>query len=543
MEVTDIIELAKLPASERIIAMREDSTLLSTLYFGDGTDELLAIINGYENTTQHDLRKTLAISMEFVIEELLRQTDSIWTAKGGNIHTEFEGEAKKKFKEALKDVRGGMNLRQFVKEIWWERFVTDPNGLIFMEVSEDGKDFEFTYKSINFIQAYKVDGIQPTWILFEPHKVEVIIDPKDKKKTKEVKLQWFVDSQKYVLLQIIEDEVTVVEEKPHTFEEVPAVVNSSIFNTKKAIKISPIHKQQGLILSYLVKLSVKEIHQFLHSYPIYWQYQQICPTCKGKRKVGNDVCAPCNGTGLTTRKDVSDVLSLKRPEQGDVAIGAPAGYESPDNATMGELRTELKWVNDLLTQSYWGTTFQKSDTPTATGRFIDLQPVSNKLNIDADIAQTVETHLMNLVGKWLFPTSFKKSWSLYGRRFIIETPDMLMERYLTSKGKTAPVNMLNWLLEQFYIAEFANDEQMADFFLTLMLVEPYVHLSIDVVVKLPITDEEKKDKIYYQEWLKTIEASHIVENKDSPEKLKLELREYSSGKSIEIKTEENGTEK
>jgi len=532
MEASSILTLVKQPVSDKIKEMRKDSEELSMLYFGDDTDTFLQLINGYENSTQHALRKKLAISMEFMVEELLRQVDSIWSAKGGSIEYGIKGENLKKFKETLNDVRGGMSLRKFVKEIWFERFVVDPNGLTFLDIDEDGEKFKLTYKSIHSIQSYEVSGIDVEWVLFEPFKIE-----EKTNETEGVTYQWFVDSEKYVLLKITNGIASIEDAKPHIFGQVPCIVNSSIFSTKKAIKISPIKRQTDLLKSYLIKNSVKEIYQYLHLYPIYWQYEQICPVCKGKRKIGTEVCGPCNGTGMTTRKDVSDVISLKKPEQGETPVSAPAGFIQPEIATLVEQRNELVWLWNLIFHSHWGTTTEKSTNDTATGRFIDIQPVNNRLNIYADIAQTVETKLMNLIGKWQFPESYKESISLIGRRFIIETPDMLMTRYLDAKIKFAPINMLDWLLEQFYIAEFANDEKMADFYLTLMNVEPYIHLSIDNVQVLQIDPKIIKRKLYFQEWLKTINPATVTIKK--PEGLIAELDKFI----LNQKDPENGTGK
>jgi len=505
MESEDILKLVKLPSSEKIKEMREDSKVLSMLYFGEGTDEYLQILNSYENETQHELRQKLAISMEFMVEELLRQTDSIWSAKGSSVEYGVSGKNLKIFTEALNDVRGGMSLRQFVKEIWFERFVVDPNGLIFVEVSKSSDKFKLVYKSINSIFNYDTDGTDVKWVFFEPHEVDYNEEGKES-----AKYQWFVDEANYSLIKTVDDIQTIFDQIPHTFGKVPSVVNSSIFTTKRAIKVSPINKQIDLLKSYLTKNSVKEIYQYLHSYPIYWQYEQICPACNGKRMIGTEVCHVCNGVGLTTRKDVSDVISLRKPEENETPVSAPAGYVQPDLATMAEQRTELEWLWNIIFHSHWGTTTEKSSNETATARFIDIQPVNNRLNAYADIAQLIETKLMNFIGKFVLPTSYKESTSLLGRRFIIETPDMLMERYLSAKSKKAPVNMLTWILEQFYMAEFANDENMAEFYLTLMEVEPFVHRTIEEVVNLPIDPQIIKRKVYFQEWLKEVDPSTVV---------------------------------
>jgi len=60
------------------------------------------------------------------------------------------------------------------------------------------------------------------------------------------------------------------------------------------------------------------------------------------------------------------------------------------------------------------------------------------------------------------------------------------------------------------MAEFANDENMAEFYLTLMEVEPFVHRTIEEVVNLPIDPQIIKRKVYFQEWLKEVDPSTVV---------------------------------
>ncbi len=56
---------------------------------GIGLQKLLARVNGYENTTQYDLRKKFAISNKYVTSKLLRPVDNIWKSKGGSVHSDI----------------------------------------------------------------------------------------------------------------------------------------------------------------------------------------------------------------------------------------------------------------------------------------------------------------------------------------------------------------------------------------------------------------------------------------------------------------------
>lgn len=112
---------------------------------------------------------------------------------------------------------------------------------------------------------------------------------------------------------------------------------------------------------------------------------------------------------------------------------------------------------------------------TATGRFIDVQAVYNKLNEIADIAQTIEQKLTYIFGKFFLPVITVWGQYVYGRRYIAEPPDVLWKRYEDARKNGAPVMTLNYLLEQFYIAEFVSNQAMADYYIKLIYVEPDPH--------------------------------------------------------------------
>jgi len=476
-----------------------ESAILKTMYFGINTDSVLEKINNYENDEQHKLRKKLRITNEYVTDELLRPADNIWEAKGGVIYYGVPEAKQDEFKGYLKSVIPGMSIRQFMKNVWWVQFVTDPNGIILLTV-ENGEPI-LKHKASREIEAYKATGDRIDWILFKPHR--------QTPGGKDVSL--YID--KYVFQEVtaIEGGYEVIDEQPNELGMVPAVINSPIYDTERQRRVSPIQKQIDLLRSFLVKNSVKEIYQFLHLYPIFWQIETICPACHGLR-IGKDnkVCSVCNGTGFVSHKDVSDVLVLKNPDEDSQVITPPAGYVQPDLATMEAQRIELGWVFDEMFKSHWGTTTEKGKNETATGRFIDVQPVNKKLDWYASIAETVESMLITLFGAYYYQEANKPSSVTYGRRFIIESPDSILKRYQEAKEKNAPVKVLDMLLEQFYYSEYQTDPQMLEYYLKLAKIEPYVHKSIEEVMALEIAPGEKDKKKYFPEWQKTLSVAQVV---------------------------------
>lgn len=513
------ISLSK--TDEWINVARKDSVKLLLHYYGTDTDGFLKQISGLENAEQLELRKKHAIPNDYLTENLLRPIDNIWNAKGGSEKIDLPEKLLKDFKEKLKDVGKGYSLKQYIKEVWKDKLFSDPNGLTFVEVSEDGKSAYLTTKSIFNIKNMGIHGTKPEYVCFEPH----YFDEDTKEKLSKKRL-WLVDDLFYREIQIDNDEtIIILQEKRNTFGRVPAIVNSPIIDTLREVKISPIQKQVKLLDSYLIGQSVKEIYQFLHGYPVFWMYAKKCNVCDGSGYVEGKKCPSCGGSGYNTKKDVSDAIALKAPTEEGQPVLAPnvAGYVQPDLETWREQRTELDWKYKLIEYSHWGTTSEKGANETATARWIDTQPVNNRLNVYADIAEDVHSCLLDLLGQFYY-TSYKGSNVHYGRRFLIETPDQVWNKYLNAKKENAPISAKNQLLEQYYESEYQKNQLLLDYYLKLVKIEPFVHNTIEDVIKMPITEIEKAMKTYFSEWLQTKMINEIVD-KDRETLLK-ELETY-----------------
>ena len=111
-------------------------------------------------------RDKFAISNKFITDRLLRPTDSVFSAKGGFSRYLFKSENESKeteFKGKLKDIYSGYSLSQYIHRIWFDKYIVDPNGLIFMEVEEDGSGIYPCYKSIHSIRNYKQEAKYRDW--------------------------------------------------------------------------------------------------------------------------------------------------------------------------------------------------------------------------------------------------------------------------------------------------------------------------------------------------------------------------------------------
>lgn len=543
-----ILLLAVLPTDPEILTMRLDCVRYRRNYFGEKFQDYLSKINNYENDEQYQLRKKFAESNASLVENLLRPLDNIFSAKGGVRSFELDAKSDSDFRDKLNNVRSGMSMVDFMRDVFTEQLMTNPGGMAFIEPkANDPKVATITIKSVDCIKNYSLDGIKPEYVVFEFDQYE------DKNNT--VKLLWIVDDFAYYRLRITKGETKqtglfdsqekgekkpegkvlleiaeIIETKAHNLKQVPGVVFSPLTDSRRKVKISPIHNQIEKLDLYCYDNSVKQIYQAKHGFPIFWSYVTACPVCKGTRVYNGNDCPACSGTGVNMRKDVSDVMYLKLPNDDDGIKVAPdvAGFVQPDLETWQEMRIELKDKYNLIYYSHWGTVEEKSDNETATGRFIDVQPVNNKLNRYADIFENGERILTNLIGVFYYPSGFKQSHISYGRRFLIETPDQIWDKYLNAKKGMAPSQVLDLLLEQYYESEYRKNEVMLGVMLKRMKLEPFVHSTIEEVNGWTVDDDVKAQKIWFSEWIKEVEQTELIAK--SVDDLKKMLIEYADSK-------------
>ena len=517
-EVDDWIELA-----------RDQSRKLKMHFYGTGLTEFLTKIQSLESDAQIALRKKYAVSNSWVVETLLRAVDNVWSAKGGLTTIDAPDTVKDSIVNALDNVTQGYSLDNYLQHIWFDRFVTDPNGLLFNEVNEeDGKTY-LVYKSIFDIVHMKMNGIQPEYIVFAP---DVVIEHDNDiitKETGKTEYFWIVDDAFYYRVSRDNKGISILDTIPNSFGVVPATQNSPLLDTETGIKVSPIHKQVELLDSYVIDSSISNIYKKLNGFPITWMYAQKCDGCKGSGEVNGDICKSCNGTKQSMKKDVSDVLLLATPKSAESPTIAPnvAGHISPDLDTWREQRTELEYIYNLIYYSQWGTTTEKADNETATGRFIDAQPVINRLNMYGDVIEVIKTRTIEFFAMHEAPNTIVDVHVSEGRRYLVETPDQIWKKYLETIEKGADESSKDLQLSQYYEAEWQSDDTMRDYYLKLMKIEPLVHYNIPDVLGMEVGQNVKDMKIAFPSWKNITPIADVITQ--PLESLINSLKSYTDG--------------
>ncbi len=500
-------------------------------------------IEGIEQEEQLEARKAMFVSNKNVCAEILRQTDSVFSAKGGQTEYLFKNDndnMQSKVVERFANIQNGYSLSHYMQHEFFENFKRDANGLTFIE--GDAEKPVLSYKSIGTIRNYSISGIGVDWVAFEAMEED---QSDDIKGTVYRVVDEMYNYKFLVSKDSTENNVKRIEQVAHGFDEVPAIVNSPTINKLNGNRKTILSDVFELLDKLLVKTSVANVVELRHSYPMYFYYSNECKACEGKGRVDTlhrdgsktqGKCPQCKGEGRI-KKSPTDAFILRMPESnigGSVALpNKIAGYiTQPIDGLkhMTESRIELK---EEINFSVWGATMEKQENATATGRLMDKQPVTNALESISVIMSAAHSKLATLIGRKMFIT-FDKCNKKYGTRYLIETADQLTEKYANAKKNKLPIAVLDMLLSQLYEAEYKNNDKLYNRKILLTKTEPFVHESIqDVVANQYISDSDKQMKVYFSDFEKSLTDDDFTEN-TTPDDLIEKLKKYIQTKTIDI---------
>lgn len=524
LEQEEIIQIIKAGTPKFIKEAKNKQKKLDVHVNGRGVEKYLHKVEGHENKQQFELRLKFAISNKFMISNILRPVDRVFSAKGGNKIYNIKGSDKTKaaLRDKLRNVRYGMSLPKFIQNVQSNKFYSDPAGLVFFEVTPDGEDTFPDLKSIREIRNYKTEGRTVEWVLFEPEK-----RTNDKGEELPGEYYRFVDDEKDVVYFRDDEIVREVSDEALTnnWARVPAIVNSDILNDRLKYSDSPIDVIVELADKYLRTNTIKSIFEFLHGFPFFWQYFKKCESCKGTGEITGETCPSCNGTGHSMKRDVSDATMLNPPKKKDDPTIAPdvAGYVTPPIEIPEEQRTELGWLWQMMSFTMWGTDYENAENPTATAATLNVQPQNDRLNHFSDSYEDIEKKMTDFIGEFYFPEAYEGSSISYGKRFLMEKADEVWKKYLDAKSKKAPQATLTLLLSQYYQSEFMNDMEMLAIMTKAMRVEPFVHNTVAEIMNL-IDGKILQRKIYFGEWWMTLSEEYVV--KTSTDQMVKDLDKY-----------------
>lgn len=277
------------------------------------------------------------------------------------------------------------------------------------------------------------------------------------------------------------------------------------------------------ILSFL-KGSIKLTHEFLFAFPKYWEYADDCKTCRGTGYKEKDLCPDCNGTKKSIMSKVSDAKVINWPKDKDTPTVTPnvAGFISPDK-TYWEISTnDLQLLEDLMNYTIWGasnisktkdvgTNAGANSAPkTATEISAEIKPQSDRLSPITECAEAHHKFILDAIIRIQINQNYTGASVNYGKRYIVESPDVLWEKYSNARQKGAASSILDDLLMEYYEAKYNSDPVKLLMQMKLMKIEPFVHYKISEVSTFKVSDQDYKAKVYFGEWLSSINEATLI---------------------------------
>lgn len=521
----DIKLLLKKHSEEKdqwVIEARENSKSLKALVNGEGfQEELIEHIEHLESQERAEVRRKYSKDIRDLFSRVMKKRQNVFDANGGSENNNISNKTiKEDFIKTISNFKSNKSLFKYLSESYFQLTDIDPNGVIMLEYELEDEEYNLypTYKSIEDIRYYKSKGQLVDYIIFEPKVHEDTL----------VKSWRFVDDTMDYTFTEIQGEFIINEDKTfeHPFGEAPCLVLSEWSKTGSEVRLSPIHNITELSKDYARDKSILTIYKFQNGMPIHWRYGSKCKTCNGLGKVGDNDCTSCDGKGNPRKADVSDMHIIPIPKEGQPFLSDKvAGFTSPDLETWKQYKEDLTHAELVIDDTMWGTDkthYSEHKNETATGRYIDLQPITNTLNTYSDVVEYVYNTLanwtLNFIDQTKKPEEIQYMRS-FGRNYIIESPGVLVEKYGKAKENGDNNTILDKMLEEYILSKYKSDPIMQEEMLKKAKVEPYVHLSPSEVYEYFGRIEVNKKVLFNDFWEEA--------NKDQTfEKLKEEFNTY-----------------
>lgn len=506
------------PNKAMVTAAQAYSKKLKMHLRGTGLREAIERMEYFEKPELAAVRQAYAKSNKSMFARLHRPIDKVWTARGGSAYYYLPDGQQKSFREQLGAVEWGYSLREWVNTFWRPAYHDDPMGLLFMEVSPEGEAYP-TFKSIFDIYDYQIEGRRLDYVIFEQKRESLPA----------AALRKLGNDKDYKLFRIVDEALDVVmawdssaeslrkiDSYPNYFGDVPALIVSDLYDRDKGMYISPDDTVIEDADQYLVEGSIYNVFKRRFGFPQHYRLAAACNTCMGQKTVAGSTCTACNGSGIKSTIDVSEIIQVPVPQGDDPVLeaGSIAGYITPDVKGWEKMREERALLFDAMHHTYWGTRQRDEgvSNETATGRFIDVQPVNERLDRFSAAAEGAETYITDMMGRFFYGQAYRGCAVRYGRRYLIETPDAIWTKYRDARKIGASVQALDKLLEEYYQAAYQADNLELQRHLKLMKVEPLIHHSLTECSQYGLYTDgtEYLKKLYYGEWAATLTVNDVL---------------------------------
>lgn len=520
-QITDII--INNPGRDLVNKGCQYNKLLRMHLYGEGLETYMQPIHGFEKPTLKDLRVKYSKSNKDLFARLGRPIDKTFSARGGSIYYNLPESQDKKARNLSLNVRDGYSIRKWVEMFWKPHMLDDPYGITFLEIlpgqqavkaRDEGRSFVYpTYKCITGIFDYLAKGSSLEYVVFN-------VSKSDKRKAglKDEDIVYrVVDDAFDYYVKRVDDKVEVLQNLtfPNYFAFVPAILNSDIIDPQtEGGVLSLFDEVVELANHFLLKGSIKVTHDFMHGFPKYSEFADDCSDCKGTGFNSAGDCESCRGSGKSLMVRVSDVKMLTWPDSNDTPVIKPSevgGYIEPSKTFYEIATSDLSMLEDQMSVTLWGTHSKSKtqgmamdstgDAKTATEIMDEVKPQSDRLHPISEMAEKRHKFILDAVIRLQVAMGYQGSSVNYGRRYMLEGPDAIWEKYADARVKGVAIGALDDLLMEYYEAKFMSDPVKLAIQQKLMKVEPFVHYKIGEVQAFRPGPDDYKAKLYFGEWL------------------------------------------
>lgn len=525
---------------------------------GEGMASYLQLIEGFERPTLKSLRVKYAQTTQDLFARLEKPITKVFTARGGHTYYNLTDANWESAIRLDRNIYQGKSIKKWLDQHWRIHMQDDPMGFIFMEIGRDSKAYP-TYKSICDVYEYQLNGPYLDYVIFQverEQKIELGLED-------EAQVYRVVDDL-FDRMVILKADKTLVEVPNQTFtnyfHRVPAMLNSYIENPRGQGTVSLFHKIFDLADQYILKASIMITHEFHHGFPKYWEFADDCIECSGTGKLNGVKHTACKGTGKKLMTSVSDIKMLEFPTKDAPASFVPyvGGYIEPSKIFWEIASHSIEALDQKMNQTLWGsknTTKMKegvglstapNGTVTATEVMDNRQPEIEVLNAIAQAAEERHKFILDLAIMAEIDAGYVEAGGSsvgYGRRYLIEEPDTLLDRFMKARVEGASATTLFGMYEEYLEAKYQNDPISLGLHKKLLSIEPDFCYTVEQLKMAGATPEQVRAKMQWPNWLAQTDGAMLTIF--SAKQLKANFEAYLKTKPlpVEEKPEPSGAPK
>lgn len=570
------------PNKELLAYANAQRTLNMQQIYGTDLKSAIEQCAFHENDSIFAERSKYAISNCDLFKRLLGDESQVFTTRGGSaLYNMPSKDAEAKINAVMADVRQGWSMHKWVQNFANPAYKADPMGLIYIEVTTDGKTPYPTYKSSGDICDYSPNGRNLDYVAFtlsEEEQRQFGIAKPVPPNTSNVPLvsnatyYRFVDGESDTLYMLNDGKLQeppmlpgYPTSIPNKWKQVPGFIISDrqLFHKPRCFD-SPVSDIMELSRIFMRDRSVRDLQKLYFGFAKAYEPLLPCPVCiqggaeKGEGFFNGKTCPSCTppgyekGTGWKTKTRIGDVAkfpiamfsSLPHLKVADLF-----GYVTPDIAGWDKQDLSIEAQEEVMRNTYWNTTStqvqgfngSQGTDETATKTLTNLQPKYATLNTLADWGEKTESMAADLICKYYYENAPGSSIH-YSRDYILETPEEVFECYQMMRKGGSPDTALNDQFIKYLKCLYMSDPIAMAKSVKLFEVEPFPHrTSMEVELSTVIPTEDKIAKAYFGEWEDTLDEAAII-NTDVKE-LRKQLSTYIQPKLTQIKKQQNDERK